>query len=54
MRLGKGRLVHAGLVGADGAECVEVGEHAGASKCRLLSGIKGALLIVGQGAIGLR
>ena len=30
MRLGEGRLVHAGLVGADGAERIEIGENAGA------------------------
>ena len=30
MRLGKGRLVHAGLVGADGTQRVEVGEDTGA------------------------
>ena len=28
MRLGEGRLVHAGLVGADRAQRVEVGKHA--------------------------
>jgi len=30
MRLGKGRPVHAGLVGADRAQRVEIGQHAGA------------------------
>ena len=40
MRLGEGRLVHAGLVGADGAQRVEVGEHARAV---------GAGAIVGHG-----
>jgi hypothetical protein len=38
MRLGKGRLVHAGLVGADGAECIEVGEDAGAVEVQAFVG----------------
>ena len=30
VRLGEGRLVHAGLVGADGTERIEIGKNAGA------------------------
>ena len=55
MRFREGRLVHAGLVGADGAERVEVGEDAGAIEGQALGWHLRCLSLIGsQGAVGLR
>jgi hypothetical protein len=40
MRFGEGRLVHAGLVGADGAQRVEIGEDRAPSARARLSGMR--------------
>ena len=55
MRLREGRLVNAGLVGADATQRIEVGEDAGAVEGQGLVGHCWCLSLIGsQGPVGLR